>query len=127
MATWRITPTWKKSVVERQVWTKEGVAGYIGYEIGWRWGEFFIETEDDAPPPLEEGVDMFDCGYECDDWSTDDGCWEEADVDIADEAERERLEEFLQENSIYDLEEEGWVMEECVMNIDCELNIEKVE
>ena len=127
MVTWKITPTWKKSVIERQTWVKDGVAGYISHEIGWRFGEFFIETEDDTPPPLEEGVNMFDCGYECDDWSTNDGCWEESDVDIADDTERERLEEFLSDNSIFDLEEEGWSMEECSMNIECELNIEKVK
>ena len=127
MARWRITPTWKKSVIEVQEWTKPGQAGYISHEIGWRWGEFFIETEDDNPPNIEEGVDMFDCGYDCDDWSTDDGCWEETDVDIPDDDEREKMEQFVSENSIYDLDEEGWTMEESHMFINCELNIEKVE
>lgn len=125
MATWRVTPTWKKSVIERQTWTKKGVPGYIQHEIGWRWGEFFIETEDDKQPELEAGVNIFD--YSPDDWSTDDGCWEESDVDIGDEVERERLEEFIQDNSIFDLEEDGWIMEECEMIIDCDMNIEKVE
>lgn len=125
MATWKVTPTWKKSVIERQTWTKTGVPGYITHEIGWRWGEFFIETEDDKQPELEAGVNIFD--YSPDDWSTDDGCWEETDVDISNEEERERLEEFVQDNSIFDLEEEGWVMEECEMIIDCDMNIERVE
>lgn len=127
MATWKIEPTWKKSVIEKQYWSKPGQAGYICHEIGWRWGEFFVETEDDNPPELESGVDMMCCGYDCEDWSTDDGCWEETDIDIADEAEKERLEEFLEENSIYDLEEEGWVMDECEMIIDCDLSIERVD
>jgi hypothetical protein len=127
MARWKITPTWKKSVIEKQYWTKAGQPGYILNEIGWRWGEFFIETEDDTPPPLEAGVDMFDCGYDCDDWSTDDGCWEDNEIDVPDENDRQRLEEFLEENSVFDLEEDGWVMDECEMIIDCDLEIEKVK
>jgi hypothetical protein len=124
MATWKVTPKWKKSIIERQTWVKPGVDGYIQHEIGWRWGEFFIETKDDAPIELEPGVNIFD--YQCDEWSTDDGCWEDTDIDVADDDERELLEEFVQDNSIYDLEEEGWVMEECEMIIDCEMDIERV-
>ena len=33
MALWKVTPDWKKSVIERQTWVKEGVAGYITHEI----------------------------------------------------------------------------------------------
>ncbi len=32
MAVWSVKPDWKKSIIERQIWTKEGVAGYIGVE-----------------------------------------------------------------------------------------------
>jgi hypothetical protein len=127
MARWKVEPTWKKSIIEIQTWTKEGVPGYIEHQIGWRWGEFFIETEDDNPPDIEEGVDILNCGYEVSDWSTDDGIWEETEIDVGDEEEQERIEEFLEENSIYDLESEGWVMEECSMMIECELDIQKVE
>jgi hypothetical protein len=123
MALWKIEPSWKKSVIERQFWHKEGQT--IIHEIGWRWGEFFIETEDDKAPNLEAGVDMFDCGYECDDWSTDDGCWEDTEFENVDN--EEELELFLEENSVFDLEEEGWVMGDCEMIIDCDLIIEKVK
>lgn len=127
MARWKIEPTWKKSIREVQEWTKPGQDGYISHEIGWRWGEFYIETEDDNPPELEEGVDMFDCGYDCDEWSTDDGCWEETDVDVPEDEVREQIEEFLEENSIFDLEEQGWVMSDSYMYIDCELEITRVD
>lgn len=129
MALWKITPTWKKSVVEVQEWMKPGEPGYISHEIGWRWGEFFIETPDDNPPDIEEGVDMFNLpnDYTCVDWSTDDGCWEETDIDVSDEMLQEEIEQFLDDNSIYDLEEQGWVMSDSYMYINCELNIEKVE
>lgn len=125
MATWKITPTWKKSVIERQYWDKDDMS--LMHEIGWRWGEFFIETEGDEPPDLNAGVDMFDCGYDCDNWSTDDGCWEETDLDDMTDEQREGVELFLEENSIFDLEEDGWVMSECEMIIDCDLSIERVE
>jgi hypothetical protein len=125
MARWKITPTWKKSVIERQYWDKDDMS--LMHEIGWRWGEFFIETEGDDPPDLGPGVDILDCGYQCDDWSTDDGCWEETDLDDMTDLQREVVELFLEENSVFDLEEDGWIMSECEMIIDCELSIERVE
>ena len=127
MAKWKVTPEWKKSILEVQEWVRPGEPGYINHEIGWRWGEFIVETEDDNPPVINEGDDILDCGYTCDDWSTDDGCWEETDVDIPDEELTEKIEEFLTENSIYDLESEGWVMSDCYMYINCPVTIEKVE
>ena len=126
MALWKVTPDWKKSVIERQTWVKEGVAGYITHEIGWRWGEFTIETETDEKPVLEAGVNIFD--YSPDDWSTDDGCWEETEYDLADDEQQTLVENFLEDDhSIFDLEEEGWIMEECEMIIDCDMTIERVE
>ena len=123
MAVWKIEPTFKKSLAERSHYTKDDKEIII--ETGWRWGEFIIETEDDVKPELEAGVNIFD--YQCDDWSTDDGCWEETDMDSLDDEQREKVELFLEENSIFDLEEDGWYMDECEMIIDCEMTIEKVE
>jgi len=126
MALWKVTPDWKKSVIERQTWVKDGVSGYITHEIGWRWGEFTIETETDEKPVLEAGVNIFD--YSPDDWSTDDGCWEETEYDLADDEQQTLVENFLEDDhSIFDLEEEGWIMEECEMIIDCDMTIERVE
>ena len=127
MAKWKITPVWKKSILEVQEWVKDGEPGYINHEIGWRWGEFIVETDDDNPPDLQEGVDMFDCGYDCNDWETTDGCWEDTEVDVSDDTEKEEIEEFLTENSVYDLEEKGWVMSDSYMYINCELNIERID
>ena len=108
MAVWSVKPEWKKSIIERQIWTKEGVAGYIGIETGWRWGEFHVTTEDDTPPDLVAGVDIYNCDYECELVSLDDGCWEESDIDVQDEELRNELETFLEDNSVHDLEELGW-------------------
>lgn len=125
MATWKIEPTWKKSVVEKQYWTKGG--NTIIQEIGWRWGEFIIETEDDSPPDLDMNgnFDILDCGYECADWSSDDSCWEETDFDMSEEDEA-KVQVFLEENSIFDLEEDGWEMSEFQLYITCPITIEKV-
>jgi hypothetical protein len=127
MAVWSIKPSWKKSIIERQYWSKEGVAGYIMHEIGWRWGEFTCVTEDDNPPELESGVDLFNCDYEVEMVELNDGCWEETEYDLADEEETEKVQLFLEENSVYDLEEDGWVMDECEMILDCDPEIEKLE
>jgi hypothetical protein len=126
MATWSIKPEWKKSIIERQYMIKDG--NRLMIETGWRWGEFEIVTEDDTPPVLLPGVDMFDCGYDCEMIETSDGCWEEHDYDDCDDETREWLEEFFDEGGSWlDLEEHGWSNDDCEMIIDCEMLIEKVE
>jgi len=127
MAVWSVKPEWKKSIIERQIWTKEGVAGYIGVETGWRWGEFHVTTEDDTPPDLVAGVDIYNCDYECELVSLDDGCWEESDIDVLDEELRNELETFLEDNSVHDLEELGWILDDTEMTIDCDMTIEMIE
>jgi hypothetical protein len=127
MAVWSVKPNWKKSIIEQQTWTKEGVAGYISHEIGWRWGEFTVTTDDDNPPNLEEGVDIYSCGYDAELVELTDGCWEESDIDVADEELKNELETFLEENSIFDLEELGWNLEDTEMIINCEMTIEMIE
>ena len=127
MAVWSVKPDWKKSIIERQIWTKEGVAGYIGIETGWRWGEFHVTTEDDTPPDLVAGVDIYNCDYECELVSLDDGCWEESDIDVLDEELRNELETFLEDNSVHDLEELGWSCDDTEMTIDCDMTIEMIE
>jgi len=126
MATWKVEPTWKKSIIERQYWIKEG--NTIVEETGWRWGSFYVYTDDDNPPEIEPGVDIYNCGYETELIETYDGCWTEQLYDDCDDDVKEWVEEFLEEgNSIYELEEHGWTCDETEMIIDCDLSIEKVE
>ena len=126
MAIWSVEPEWKKSIIERQYLTKGDNTLMI--ETGWRWGKFEVITEDDNPPELEAGVDMFDCGYECEMIETNDGCWEEHDYDECDDDVQEWLENFFEEgNSWFDLEEHGWTIGNCEMIIDCDMEITKVE
>lgn len=126
MAEWSVKPTWKKSIIERNYLTKDG--NRVMIETGWRWGEFTVYTDDDTPPNLEAGVDMFDCGYESEMVETSDGCWEEVDSDECDEETQAWLEEFFDEgNSWLDLEEHGWSQDECEMIIDCDMEITRVD
>ena len=125
MAIWSVKPQWKKSIIERQEWIKDD--NRFIYEIGWRWGEFHVTTEDDNPPELEAGVDIYNCGYDSELYETTDGCWEECDYDECDDETREFVEEFLEENSIYDLEEHGWYCGDTEMIIDCDMDIEMLE
>mgnify|MGYP003338025686 CR=1 FL=1 len=126
MADRNVQPEWKKSVLERQHMHKDGQTVIL--ETGWRWGEFIVDTDDDNPPNIEAGVDIYSCGYETELVETFDGCWEEHDFDDCDEETQEWLEEFFDEgNSWLDLEEHGWIMDDCEMIIDCDLIIEKVE
>ena len=126
MATWSVKPTWKKSIIERNYLSKDG--NTVMCETGWRWGEFTIETEDDNPPEIEAGVDIYNCDYDAELVELTDGCWEDHDYDECDDETTEWLEEFFEEgNSWLDLEEHGWIQGDCEMIIDCDLEIEKVE
>lgn len=123
MAIWTIKPAWKKSIIERNYLTKGDNTVMI--ETGWRWGSFSIETEDDNPPVIEPGTNLYDCEYEIELIETTDGCWEEHDKDDCDDETKEWLEEFFDEgNSWLDLEEHGWSQDECEMIIDCDIIIE---
>lgn len=125
MATWSVKPAWKKSIIERQEMIKDD--NVLIVSTGWRWGEFHVTTEDDSPPNLKPGVDMFSCDYESEMIETSDGCWEEHDMDDCDEETQEWLEEFFEENSYYDLEEHGWIFSDCEMFIDCDMIIERLD
>lgn len=126
MATWSVRPEYKKSIIERNYLIKGD--NRICVETGWRWGEFHVETEDDNPPDIEAGVDIYNCDYETELVETDDGCWEDIDYDGCDDETREWLEEFFEDgNSWMDLEEHGWLQDDCEMIIDSDLIIERVE
>lgn len=126
MAQWSVKPEEKKSIVERQTWTKDGQS--FVYETGWRWGEFIVYTDDDNPPEIEAGVDMYSCEYETELVETTDGCWDDYDYEGCNDATVEWLEEFFDDgNCVFDLEEHGWYNDETEMIITCDLIIERVD
>ena len=124
MATWRVRPTYKKSIIEYTHMIKDD--NELVIETGWRWGEFLVYTEDDNPPQIEAGVDILNCGYESELYETTDGCWEEHHYDDVDDETREWLEEFLEENSYFDLEEHDWIFTDSQFIIECDLEITRL-
>jgi hypothetical protein len=122
---WTVSPKWKKSLIERQHWTNGEQSFYV--DTVWRGGSFTVYTDDDNPPQIEEGVDIYNCGYESELIECFDGCAEEYNFDDCDYETREWIEEFVEENSVFDLEEHGWNTCDCEMFIECELEITKDE
>ena len=125
MALWKVEPTFKKSLVETIYYHKDGKT--ISEETGWRWGEFTYETEGDEPPTIEDGDDLFSCDAELQDWSTSDGCWTEYEFVGFSEEEEETMRNWLEENSFFELEEDGWVCGDSEMVITCDPTIERVD
>jgi hypothetical protein len=126
MAVWSVKPIWKKSIVERIHFEKGDET--IIVETGWRWGEFTVVTEDDTPPHLEPGVDIYDCDYEAELVECSDGCWEEHILDDCSDETKEWFEQFIEDgNSYFELESHGWISQETEMIIDCDMEIEKIE
>lgn len=126
MATWSVTPSTKKSVIERRFMRKGKHTLVV--EIGYRWGQFMVYTKDDTMPFLPEGVDIYNCEYETEIVDTIDACWEEYDMTGCGKRAKEWLEEFLYEskNSHLDLEEHGWKFRDTKMILEGKLTIEKV-
>lgn len=115
MATWKLSPQYKKSAVEKMFFYKEGKC--ITVEQGFRWATFTVES--DVRPLTDEELKNED-GYElgCIDndecwemWDMIDGCW----VDIKAENDKttaEDLAEFEQaweEDSYSGVEELEWM------------------
>ena len=129
MATWTVSPYYKKSCEEHEHYTKDGMT--IIRETGYRGATFIVETSDDNPPEFEfdfvpggdgrkDSIDMYNCyGNNIENVELDnmwDGCWEDIDFpDDMDEEELERLQDLIEESGdIYDVLEnqEGWSQSE---------------
>jgi hypothetical protein len=109
MTTWVLTTVEKKSVEEIEFWFKDGKT--IKRSTGFRWGKVYCESDEKPDIDLEnpEGISVFDCGYDFELDSLDDG-WS-ADVeypDDMDEEEQERMNELWDEDAYEAWEGEGW-------------------
>ena len=121
MATWTVKTYHKKNVQENETWVQSNGDGRITTSNGFRWGEWTVETSDDNPPEFEftqvpggngarDSIDMLNCSVnnieEVELVSMDDGgCWYDIEFEGLSEEEQEEIEEFIDENSIYELEE----------------------
>ena len=63
MAIWNVRPSFKKSILERKSFIKNGERMIV--EIPLDWTEFLVLTEDDSPPNIVLGTDLYNFGYEC--------------------------------------------------------------
>ncbi len=113
MATWSLSPQYKKSAVEKMFFYKDGKI--ISIEQGFRWATFKVES-DERPLTDEElkNEDGYDLGCIANDecwemWDMIDGCWLDiqSEHDVTDE-ELEEFETAWEENSYEGVEELGW-------------------
>lgn len=113
MATWNLSPQYKKSAVEKMFFYKDGKC--ITIEQGFRWATFKVDS--DTRPLTDEELKNED-GYElgCIDndeswemWEMMDGCW--LDIEAGSDVTPEELAEFeaaWEEDSYCGVEEKGW-------------------
>jgi len=123
MAIWTVKTYHKKNVQENETFVQRNGKGRITTANGFRWGEWTVETSDDNPPEFEftevpggddarDSIDMLSCCVnnieEVELVSMDDGgCWYDIEFEVLTEEEEEELQEFIDENSIYELEDSG--------------------
>jgi hypothetical protein len=109
MAIYKLEPTVKKSIEERQHYTKDGLT--ICYVIGWRWGYYKFQTDEEPNIDLtnNDGIDIYSINGEYVDHTYSDGVY--SDWEWPDELSEEQREEILQvyeedwDDGLYEL---GW-------------------
>lgn len=130
MANWKVSPYYKKSCEEHELYYKDGMT--IRRKTGFRGADFFVETTDDNPPDFEfecvpggdgrkDSINMYSYnGSNIENVELDsmwDGCWEDFEwPEDLDDDERVRLEELIEESGdVYDVLEnqEGWRQDDC--------------
>ena len=121
MATWTVRTYYKKSCQEVEHWVRSEGEGRLTVTNGFRWGEWTVVTSDDNPPEFEftfvpggdgkkDSINMLDCEVNniesVELISMDDGgCWYDIEFEDLTEEEEEELQEFIDENSVYELED----------------------
>ena len=125
MAIWTVTTYYKKSCEEREIWTHSGHGTMIRTN-GFRRATYTVETNDGNLPEFEfdfvpggdgkkDSIDFNNCSFNNIDNAElvelfDGGCWGGTEwPDGMDEDEIERLEELMEEEGSYAIEEEGWM------------------
>jgi hypothetical protein len=122
MTTWKVSTKYKKSITEKQFWTKDGKT--IIYSIGWRWGYAKYAEKPDIDEDDDE-VNIYELGNVIDQ-EQEDGCWSDWEFpDDMDEEEQEKLQEAYEEEYDEGLEGEGWVCDDTEMWFSGPLEIEE--
>jgi hypothetical protein len=130
MATWTVKTHYKKSCEQHEHYVQREGNGRILVTDGFRFAEFTVETSDDNFPEFEfievpggngkkDSLDMYSLEGNNIESSElvemfDGGCWGDIEIEgIEDDDEIEELEEFINENGAYALEDEGdWYLED---------------
>jgi hypothetical protein len=113
MATWTLSTAHKKSAVERQIWVKDDLT--IVREDGYRWGNFYCESETRPDVDLSnpDGYELSYSEYEWELSDLSDGCWADWEwPDDMPEDERERIETLWSEEWYEGMEGDGWELSE---------------
>ena len=121
MAQWTVSTYYKKSCQEVEHWVQSNGKGKLTVTNGFRFGEWTVETSDDNPPEFEftevpngdgrkDSIDMCNCEVNniesCELVEMfDGGCWYDTDFEGLDDEQQEEIEAFIEENSVYELEE----------------------
>lgn len=132
MAVWTVKTYYKKNVEEVETYTQRGNGtGKVTVINGFRWGSWEVTTTDDNPPEFEfdfvpggdgtkDRIDMTNCEANniesVELISMDDaGCWYDVEIEGLDEAAEAEIREFLDKNSLCELEEreDGWMPDDC--------------
>lgn len=122
MTTWKVSTKHKKSITEKQFWTKDGKT--IVYSIGWRWGYAKYAEKPDIDEDDDE-VNIYELG-DVIEQEQEDGCWSDWEFpDDMDEEEQEKLQEAYEEEYDEGLEGEGWVCDDTEMWFSGPLEIEE--
>ena len=133
VATWKISTEHKKSVTQIEYWKNMKTNQKITWTLGWRWGEYFVEAPEDTT--IEEflecydeddGISIFE-DFEIIDSSEDDGWFADYEFSGMTEEEEQAMLDFLEENSLMDLEGDDWICEDSETILTGPLNIELVK
>ena len=130
MASWILRTYYKKSCEQHEHYVQREGAGRVTVTEGFRSAIFRIETTDDNFPEFEfvqvpggdgrcDSLDLYSLsGPNIEDSELiemfDGGCWGDIEIEgIEDEDEVAEIEEFINENGAYSLEDEGeWYLDD---------------
>jgi hypothetical protein len=109
MATWILKTLHKKNAVERQFWYKDGKV--IIREEGYRWGEFYCESDEQPEIDLDNlnSYNLSESEYDWELTSLDDGCWSDWTFpEGMTEEEQAEIESAWEEEYFEGMESLGW-------------------
>lgn len=129
MATYTLSPKYKKSAIEITYWEKDGVT--VVYREGYRSGTFYCESDTRPDIDLATNDELYldsadagtdDCWYLEELW---DGCWSDWEFpDDMPQEEQERIQALWEEDTYSGMEEDGWINSETEYVFDGPLRME---